>query len=104
GLTRLDPPVLPGALPHNMATPGLHAAAEPRPTGSHAERRVYDALPPPFPRLGPSVARRKTAGARGYRDTATLPLGLRSARLVGRREDGPLSWPRPRSPRRPHAP
>src|SRR5215831_13926983 len=27
-----------------MATPGLHPAAEPRPTGSHAERRVYEAL------------------------------------------------------------
>jgi hypothetical protein len=27
-----------------MATPGLHPAAGPRPTGSHAERRVYEAL------------------------------------------------------------
>src|SRR5262245_18107885 len=27
-----------------MATPGIHPAAGPRPTGSHAERRVYDAL------------------------------------------------------------
>src|SRR5262249_18942785 len=43
-LPRLDPAVLPRALPTQMATPGLHPAAEPRPTGSHAERRVYDAL------------------------------------------------------------
>jgi hypothetical protein len=28
-----------------MATPGVHPAAEPRPTRSQAERRVHDALP-----------------------------------------------------------
>src|SRR5262245_450506 len=31
---------------------GLHAAAEPRPTGSHAERRVYDALRTTLPPAG----------------------------------------------------